>query len=122
GLALFFRYLAAAWRDASYEDLSYRYLDQAIDGVLTATPLTMQLHGGFTGVAWVAEHILGRFDESLPDDSTSAIDELLCDLLRISPWSGDVGRLVGYGIYALERFPCASATQCLAVVVDRFAE
>src|SRR5438874_727164 len=56
GRALFFGYLAAAWQDGHYEDLSFRYLNRAIDTLLTSRPLLADLYGGFTGVAWVAEH------------------------------------------------------------------
>ena len=115
----------AAWQDGHYEDLSFRYLNRAIDTLLTSRPLLADLYGGFTGVAWVAEHLLARFAATSEHDAEESIDEALCELLRMVPWPGHydlLTGLVGYGIYAIERLPRPCATECLALVVDRLAE
>jgi hypothetical protein len=63
----------------------------------------------------------GRPDE----DPNACTDEALGAVLEQSPWPAScdlVSGLVGIGIYALERWPRASAGRCLERVVDRLAE
>jgi lantibiotic biosynthesis protein len=84
------------------------------------------LYGGFTGVAWLANHTL-EVEEG--EDPYEDIDTTLRGLLARSPWplSYDlISGLVGIGVYFLDRLTVSSAfpvaSECLALIVDRLAE
>jgi hypothetical protein len=139
GQALLFGYLArhdgaAADRHAQLAEL---YLDEAI-GAVADMPLGTGLFGGFTGVAWTAEH-LGRVlgwepagdangaqgpEANAEMDANAEIDQALLERLAEAPWQGhfDLGTgLAGIGVYALERLPRPTAVRCLAAVVEHLA-
>lgn len=116
GVALFHAYLG----DAERAD---ELMDRAVDA-LAMTPMRPSLHGGFTGIAWAAEHLNRVLGETEPDDMSEEIDESLLTALA-APWTGDydlIGGLTGFGVYALERFPRPSAVRCLEAIVDRLNE
>jgi lantibiotic biosynthesis protein len=99
GVALFLAYLARVTGDGAIGARASATLDRALDALAT-TDLDPCLHGGFTGIAWVQEH--------LRDDAEGAepIDEVLLGLLGQDRWAGALDLtlgLVGYGIYLLER-------------------
>ena len=120
GLAVLFAYLDRARSSRDDASTAAALVEHALN-TATAVPMSFALHGGFAGVAWTLAHLreqLGNFD--LED-----ADRALLDLANRSPWIGDYGLidgLVGYGIYALERLPSASAVACLERVIDRLAE
>ena len=121
GAALLHGYLArtagaAAERHAERAD---ELLDRAVD-VLATSPMRPALYGGFTGIAWVAEHLNGASG----DDMSGEIDGSLLMALA-APWTGHydlISGLVGFGVYALERVPRPSAVRCLEAIVDRLDE
>lgn len=132
--ALFYGYLArSADADAArYAERADQLLERAFESV-AATPMRPALYGGFTGVAWTAEH-LGRLlrdveqepdaDADDEDDMHEEIDESLLSAIA-AQGSSDydlINGLAGYGVYALERAHRPSARQCLAAVVDRLDE
>jgi lantibiotic biosynthesis protein len=125
GLALFYGYLslteAGAERHAQRAD---QLLEQAVAN-LANVPMRPALYGGFTGVAWVADHLATILGESTAeDDRNEEIDEILLALLA-GPWIGDydlISGLAGFGVYALDRFPRPSAVRCLEGIVDRLHE
>lgn len=126
GLAVLHAYLAATRSGYDDEAAAARCLDQAMDAA-SAMPMGPALHGGFTGVAWVATHLLGRLAGSAadPDDPNQVFDDALLNHLAQSPWTGAhdlVGGLVGFGVYALERLPRPAAVACLARVIERLDE
>jgi len=148
GAALFLAYLQRARGDAAAGARAELLLDQAI-AALAATPAPAAgLYNGFTGLAWVVEHLTeeesaadaggeaaaaGGADRNDPDeldgeegeDLNAGIDTALLALLRREPWRGEfdlLGGLVGFGIYALERLPRPSAAALLPLVVARLAE
>jgi lantibiotic modifying enzyme len=127
GIALFFEYLDRARPGAGYGEIAQRRLEQAID-TLAASLQSPSLFGGFTGVSWVVEHLQGgpaEGGEDDEDDPNEDIDAALLAHLGVTPWSHDydlVSGLVGYGVYALERLPRASAVACLELVIERLAE
>jgi lantibiotic biosynthesis protein len=105
-------------------DAAQRWLERAVQA-MSATQTSASLYAGLTGVGWAAEQLRPRSPNLDPDEINNEIDELLCDLLRCSPWLDDydlIGGLVGYGVYALERLPRPSAVLCLERIVDRLAE
>jgi lantibiotic biosynthesis protein len=130
GRALFYGYLSKATGDESHAAWAEQLVNEAIDD-LAKTPMRPALYSGFTGVAWAAEH-LGRLlcdEEEVggadgDEDMNEEIDDALLMALR-RPWVGDydlISGLVGFGIYALERFPRTSAVRCLEAIIDRLDE
>ena len=124
GLAIFYAYLAETRSGCSDEKTGLQFLHQAADAIAWHR-MSPGFFGGFTGVAWMMEHLEGRLLESDGEDPNQAIDEALKVHLSLSPWPGDydvVSGLVGYGVYALERLPRQIALDCLKLVVDRLDE
>ena len=127
GQALFHGYLAKALGDERHAERADQLLDEAIESV-ASTPMRPALYAGFTGIAWAAEH-LGRLfedgeqpDEGEDEDMNEDIDEAVLTALANSSWAGDydlISGLVGFGVYAVERFPRPSAVRCLEAVIDR---
>jgi lantibiotic modifying enzyme len=135
GRMLFHAYLARATGAERHAERAEELLGEAIEALAT-TPMGPSLYAGFTGVAWAAEH-LGRLvdgeqeqeepaaDEAADEDMNEEIDQALLTALAGSSWAGDydlVSGLVGFGVYALERFPRPSAVRCLETIVDRLDE
>jgi hypothetical protein len=148
GAALFFAYRAQSGAaggggDADAESAAI-LLDRATEA-LASTPLPPDLYGGFTGVAWAAEHLYSpRFadldgDSDLDagsggdaathepevEDPLEEIDNALLRYLEHTPWTADfdlIRGLAGFGVYALERLPRPSALACLTRIVDRLSE
>ena len=122
GVALLFEYLDRARPGMGYQELAQLRLDRAIDA-LAAVDMTPGLFSGFTGAAWVTEHLLRG--AALPvgeEDPNEDIDAALLRHLRQTPWDRAydlTDGLVGFGVYALERLPRAAAVSCLELVVDR---
>ncbi len=124
GVALFFAYLRRARLDIGGNDSAQRWINRATETV-GSTRMSASLFGGFTGVAWVMEHLYGWPGDTEKSDPNGAIDEALKGYLRLSPWRRDydlIEGLVGFGVYALERMPRPSAIDCLNLVVERLNE
>jgi hypothetical protein len=147
GAALFFAYRAGRGDGpgaAGDSDAAAVLLERSTDALATM-PLAPDLYGGFSGVAWTAEHLYGpRFTAAgtaaatpetpeiieIAEDDSSAdplaeIDDALLRYLDRSPWTADydlIRGLAGFGVYALERLPRPSALACLTKIVDRLAE
>jgi class I lanthipeptide synthase len=131
GQALFHGYLFKAAGAERHAARARQLLNQAVEA-LAMTPTHPALYSGFTGVAWAAEH-LGRLLDGEDEEASGVEDEdigeevdqaLLTALDRFS-WVGDydlMSGLVGFGVYALERFPRPSAVRCLEAIVDRLDE
>jgi hypothetical protein len=146
GHALFFAYRAQAERSSPGDGPAAADLLEEATGALATLPMLPDLYGGFSGVAWTAEHLYNpRFADSADteaggdpgdtandgdteDDPLVEIDAALLQYLQRTPWTADydlIRGLAGFGVYALERLerqPRASALACLAAVVDRLAE
>ena len=124
GRALFFAYRAAASGDRREESLAERELDRAI-AAIAERPMSPDLFGGFTGVAFAFEHLQGRRPELADDEANEPVDDALGQLLGRSRWAGDfdlVSGLAGHGVYALERLQHPSGAANLGRVVARLAE
>lgn len=122
GMALLFAYLARAHARPHHQDVADRLLDSATEAVATQ-PLAPDLYQGFSGIAWVVEHLQGPLVAE--EDPLLDIDEALAQLLRTRPWQSHydlVSGLVGLGVYALERLPRPGARDCLEQLVARLAE
>jgi hypothetical protein len=128
GYALLYAYLALdrnAAGDDSEDDAetALTLLDRSSEAV-ASVPMSDSLFTGFTGIAWVTEHLEGRLFES-DEEANLGVDEALLDALSQSPWPGEydlINGLVGLGIYALEGLPRPTAAACLERIVDRLAE
>ena len=126
GFALFFGYLAQVSGEDEHAETAARYLDEATEAVAEEATVP-DLYGGFTGVAWVAEHLTGRVfeEEDEAEDGNAAVDEALADLLEQSPWRHDydlIRGLIGFGIYGLERRHRPGGRTILERVVARLDE
>lgn len=122
GRALLYAYLGEVWPDRGFDDLVTRHLERAIDQ-MTDQSMHAGLYGGFTGLAWVTEHLQPGLAGD--DDANLAVDELLRDFLSATPWSGEydvISGLAGCGVYGLERLPRAIAAEIVARVVARLDE
>jgi lantibiotic modifying enzyme len=132
GLALFHGYLSkAVGAEAEvHAALAEDCLDEAIEALAT-TSMSAGLYSGFTGIAWAVEHLhrvlaVGETEVSSDDeDINQEIDDAILSLLSRSPWKESydlISGLVGFGVYALERFPRPAAVSCLEAVLDRLDE
>jgi hypothetical protein len=80
------------------------------------------LHTGFCGPAWVAAHLGDRLDQEEDDSQHEDIEATLLAHLVGRPRYANydlIGGLVGFGIYALERWPRGRSPEILDVVVER---
>jgi lantibiotic modifying enzyme len=122
GLALFFAYYERSLGDAEAGERAGEHLERAIAELAEQPAPSASLYHGFTGVAWVIEHLAGGEAE---EDVNEEIDAALLSILRRAPWRGEfdlLGGLVGWGVYALERLPRPAATAMLQLVIARLAE
>ncbi len=124
GQALYCGYLHQAGGGRQAADLGLALLNRAIE-TAGAERMPPGLYGGFSGIAWVANHLAGRLYEPDEDDPYEETDGVLHDYARHARWPFQyelLNGLVGIGVYALERLPRASGRQCLETIVDRLAE
>ena len=132
GQALFHGYLFKAAGAERHAARAQQLMDEVVEAP-ALTPMHPALYSGFTGVAWTAEH-LGRLlnggeeqeaSEVDGEDMGEEIDQALLMALDRFSWVGDydlISGLVGFGVYALERFPRPSAVRCLEAIVDQLEE
>src|SRR5215471_17309519 len=83
GISLFLAYLKASGVMPECWDLGRQYLDFAVE-MLSEESMEVSLHGGFTGIAWIVQHIadlLGGLEYDL-----SGIDEAIEGSVSKSPW------------------------------------
>lgn len=124
GTALALAYLSRCLSRPSLLDGARRAWDVTLEG-LAAPGLSPALHGGFTGPAWVDAHI-GELILGSPTDNEvhAEIEGALIEQLEASPNEANfelISGLVGFGVYALERWPDGRSPQLLELVVDRLA-
>lgn len=119
GLALVHAALHPLFPRSGHDDRSNDALDRAIRA-LARHPMPPHLYSGFTGVAWVEEHLRGHSN----DDANEAIDDALLTYLSVPRHeSFDLIRgLSGIAVYALERLPRRAARRILERIVERLAE
>ncbi len=125
--ALLHAYLGVAWNSAGHAAKATAFLEQSIES-LADTPIAPALYGGFTGVAWIVEHLqhppLGNPASADDGDPNEEIDSALLSYLETPVWKESydlISGLVGFGVYALERLPRRSAETCLTRILDHLA-
>jgi lantibiotic modifying enzyme len=119
GIALFLAYQQKVEPDAERHRRIQALLERAVEEVAT-TAMTPSFFAGFSGVAWVVEHLLQS-----DVDLNQQIDSVMLELVSRSPWLHDydlVNGLVGFGVYALERLPRPTAVRLLEQVTVRLEE
>ncbi|MEA2562922.1 MAG: lantibiotic biosynthesis protein [Acidobacteriota bacterium] len=140
GVAVFHGYLAKGLPNGMAAEAEHhaaraeQLLEEVVEALATI-PMRSTLYAGFTGIAWTAEHLgqlLGEEEQEASgaeeveeEDMGEEIDQALLTTLSRQSWAGDydlISGLVGFGVYALERFPRPSAVRCLEAIVDRLDE
>jgi lantibiotic modifying enzyme len=117
--ALLRAYLACASGDEAHADVALDSLDRAADA-LGAAAIRPTLYGGFTGIAWMIEHvqeILG-----VDGDGNAAVDAALIRMVDAGPWPFGhdiIAGLAGIGVYALARAQRPGGEALLGRVVAR---
>lgn len=107
--ALLMHYLARSTGRAEPRAAAERLLARAIDGV-AEEHVSGALHGGLSGIAWVASHLqggeVGR-PEAEEDDPVDPVDGAILEALDAhDSWPGDfdlISGLAGIGVHALQR-------------------
>jgi len=127
GQALFFHYLDRARPGQGHDESALAHLEAAI--AATAETMTAPgLYGGFSGVAWVLEHLTGRLLEPPApgeEDPGEEVATALTAYLAHTPWLDDydlISGLVGLGVWAVERAPRSGGEEAAASVVRRLGE
>lgn len=122
-IAVFFAYLQMAGLRNGAADLAFQFLNAATEALASQT-MGPSLYGGFTGIAWAAQHVTGLLSDS-PEDLGEEIDLALETYLNRSPWETDYDLIVGpvgIGVYCLERRNSPVARHCLELIVERLSE
>jgi hypothetical protein len=125
GEALFHAYLALHNGDEHQAERAAALLETAAQALAT-TVMPPGLYSGFSGVAWVAEHLQARLFEPDPegDDPNREIDEALLAYLGTLTEADEydlISGVTGLGVYARERLSFPSGAVLLERVVDRLA-
>jgi class I lanthipeptide synthase len=123
GLSLFFAQLARAGH-IDRAEAATRWLDDAIE-TLATTRMGASLYAGFTGVAWAVD-VVGRLLDEDAEDRNEAIDDALLAVLGKRDWESApydlIHGLTGLGVYALDRWPRATAVESVTRVVTHLAK
>jgi lantibiotic modifying enzyme len=127
GRALFFHYLDQARPGQGHDEVALAHLEAAI--AATAAEMSVPgLYAGFSGVAWVLEHLTGRLLEPPApgeEDPGQEVAEALAGYLQHTPWLDDydlISGLVGYGVWAVERAPRPLGEEAAATIARRLGE
>ncbi|HWN67277.1 MAG TPA: lanthionine synthetase C family protein [Haliangium sp.] len=121
--ALLRAYLASAMADEAHADAALDSLDRAIEALATAA-LRPSLHGGFAGIAWVADHVQEMLGVA-GDDGNAGIDAALIRMVDAGPWPFGhdlIAGLAGIGVYALARVHRPGGVALLGRVVASLDE
>lgn len=121
GFAVFFDYLGRTALLDGMELPAKEALSEAAAAV-TATPMTVSLWGGLSGIGWgISRGVLKANDDV---NVLGELDEALHAFLLHHPPCREfdlIVGLVGVGIYALERMPSPTARECLELIVSHLA-
>jgi lantibiotic biosynthesis protein len=121
--ALLRAYLACATAGEAHAEAALDSLDRAIEALATAA-IRPSLHGGFAGIAWIADHVQELLGVA-GDDGNAGIDAALSRMVDAGPWPFGhdlVAGLAGIGVYALARAHGPGGAALLGRVVARLDE
>lgn len=121
--ALLHAYLACARDDEAHAGAALDSLDRAIDE-LAATAIRPSLHGGFAGIAWMADHVQELLGVA-GDDGNAGVDAALIRMVDAGPWPFGhdlIAGLTGIGVYALARAHRPAGAALLGRVLGRLDE
>jgi lantibiotic biosynthesis protein len=122
--ALFYAYLAAAFKHAPSEEMAWDLLNEAISEAAEHVS-TAYLFNGYSELGWIIANLEGILFGQEETESCTAVDENLLEQLRQPGWQADydlIMGLAGYGIYALERLPQPAAAEIARGVVNKLWE
>lgn len=117
-------YLAATLDRSDLADTALLAWD-AVVARFTEMLSSPSLHGGFTGAAWVAAHLENSAEYACgTPELHDEIEAVLLGYLRSKPQNNFdlIGGLVGFGVYALERWPKGNSRDILDSVVSHLSE
>jgi lantibiotic modifying enzyme len=123
GNALLFAYCHDQWPSEGFADFSRENLHAAIEG-LESLSGRVDLWDGFTGIAWVVDHLSRHFPHivgSSESDPNEEIDEALVAILEndSSELHYDlVSGIVGIGVYGLDRGDGATPREIVRLVIE----
>jgi len=119
GLALALAELSGAGRLRPGEGQIMARIEHSV-AALGATRSHAGLFGGYTGTAWMVEHLQDSFLD--PDPGLNEeVDETLLESLTLGqgPLDHDlISGIVGIGVYGLERFPYGRSAELLETALD----
>lgn len=119
GAALLYAYLERARPGQGWGEAFQGALDVAVER-LGGSVMSPGLYSGFTGIAWLMDHLAALDPASGSEDPNTDIDAALLDYLDQAPWMADydlIGGLAGYGLYALQRLERPGGRAILAKVL-----
>lgn len=125
--ALLFGYMSLIEGSDKWQQLSFEYLERAIEKTSASHGMWPGLYGGICGVGWTVEHLSRLLDGDVEietieeaDDPIDAIDAHFIGSLQSGNWRGPydlISGLVGFGAYFLERLPRRSAQSGIRLVL-----
>jgi len=118
GSSLFYFYLYKVTGKRNYEKLSESFYNQTLEA-MGRLPVWDRLHSGFTGIAWLEEHISQKKSSAEESIDSYLVSKTRKGCLPKTPLGmySVVDDWVGYGIYALERWPRGQSSKILENLV-----
>ncbi len=123
GFSLLLAYASLASQepnDGPYARQALARITAAVES-LTRHPSTPSLFSGYSGVAWVVDHLTQRGFLAADEDLNENIDAALLGFLQSEPWIGPaelITGLAGIGLYALDRLGRGQSPAVLDRVLD----
>lgn len=123
--ALLFGYFALVDASAPWLDIAIEHLNFAASQVSAHAPIYQ--FGGICGFGWAYAHttnIITTIAQCDIEDPLIEVDQLVREKMEQITDNGSydlIGGLVGVGVYFLERFPAASATDGLSRILECLA-
>ncbi|MEK7314970.1 MAG: lanthionine synthetase C family protein [Candidatus Eisenbacteria bacterium] len=125
GMAIFYDELFCRLAQPEFKLRRDQHLDAAIDGLAESDAVRPNLYGGFTGVGWAVSLLsaagMGQEGGFSEDDAHEELEDALLKALESIPTPAEYDLIngpVGWGLYALGRWPHPRAVRALELIVD----